>query len=88
MVVVELLGGLGNQMFQYALGRRLAFERACKLKLDLSGYADDAKRSYRLDRFAIVGELATRQDVARGDPAADAPRFETGAHRIGNGLVL
>ena len=64
MVVVELLGGLGNQMFQYALGRRLAFERACKLKLDLSGYADDAKRSYRLDRFAIVGELATRQDVA------------------------
>jgi hypothetical protein len=27
MIIVRLLGGLGNQMFQYALGRTLSFLR-------------------------------------------------------------
>ena len=28
MIIVKLMGGLGNQMFQYALGRRLAYEHS------------------------------------------------------------
>src|SRR5512144_2583022 len=48
MIIVKLSGGLGNQMFQYAAGRRLALVRSTTLKLDLSFFAGNAARSYRL----------------------------------------
>jgi len=35
MIIVNLIGGLGNQMFQYALGRRLALLNDATLKFDL-----------------------------------------------------
>ncbi len=38
MVIMNICGGLGNQMFQYAAGRRLAHHRHTELKLDLRGY--------------------------------------------------
>ena len=34
MLIVKLLGGLGNQMFEYALGRRLAIETQHELRFD------------------------------------------------------
>lgn len=36
MIIVRLKGGLGNQMFQYALGRRLALKYKAELRLDLT----------------------------------------------------
>lgn len=36
MVYVRLMGGLGNQMFQYAAGRALALKLGTKLSVDLS----------------------------------------------------
>ena len=36
MIIVQLAGGLGNQLFQYAMGRTLAMRNNCELKLDLS----------------------------------------------------
>ena len=35
MVTVRLMGGLGNQMFQYALGRTIAQRRGTSLALDV-----------------------------------------------------
>ncbi len=37
MVITKLVGGLGNQMFQYAAGRALAWRTKQELKMDLSG---------------------------------------------------
>ncbi|EFB2811560.1 alpha-1,2-fucosyltransferase, partial [Escherichia coli] len=34
--IVRLTGGLGNQMFQYALARSLAKKYNARLKLDIS----------------------------------------------------
>ncbi|MDD2720642.1 MAG: alpha-1,2-fucosyltransferase [Gallionella sp.] len=39
MIISKVLGGLGNQMFQYAAGRALALERGLPFRLDLSGFA-------------------------------------------------
>lgn len=36
MIIVKLMGGLGNQMFEYACGRALSIKLNTQLKLDLS----------------------------------------------------
>lgn len=63
MIIVKMQGGLGNQFFQYALGRRLSLDRKTTLKLDLSWYATQSSRSYQLDRYRVHAEPATRAEV-------------------------
>lgn len=65
MIVVQLLGGLGNQLFQYAIGRRLSLERNVPLKLDVSALARDLLRTYKLSFFNITETIATSTDVWR-----------------------
>src|SRR5690242_5626379 len=68
MIVVRLKGGLGNQMFQYAAGRRLAQARSVELKLDLSWFdnigAEETPRRYELKFLNIRETIATAQDIA------------------------
>lgn len=64
MIIVRLMGGLGNQLFQYALGRCLAARNQVPLKLDLSFYESQTLRSYRLDHFNIVASIASEEEVA------------------------
>lgn len=51
MITVKLMGGLGNQMFQYACGRALAERMRTQLCFDLSAYKNYRLRGYGLDRF-------------------------------------
>lgn len=62
-VYVRLIGGLGNQLFQYATARAVALRNKSDLVLDtraysadvtLPGSADKVRRSYDLGNFAIV----------------------------------
>jgi hypothetical protein len=59
MIIVKINGGLGNQMFQYALGRHLAEIHQKKLLLDASGLSDPqfnlTPRVYELDAFKNIG---------------------------------
>ena len=66
-VVTRLIGGLGNQMFQYAAGRALALRCGAALKLDLSGFAAaiQTKRRYELDCFSIHGSVASQRELAK-----------------------
>jgi Glycosyl transferase family 11 len=48
-----MIGGLGNQMFQYAAGKALAERHGVPLALDLSGFKNYALRSFLLDRLRI-----------------------------------
>lgn len=38
MIVIRFIGGLGNQLFQYALGRYLSMIHGLSLRFDISGY--------------------------------------------------
>lgn len=63
MIYVRLNGGLGNQMFQYAAGRRLALHLQTGLKLDLSVYESDGLRTYGLAPFRIEAEVASGAEL-------------------------
>ena len=65
MVIVKLIGGLGNQMFEYALGRALAKRNNTEMKLDVSGFKDDPnKRIYSLGFFNTIQNFATPPEIA------------------------
>lgn len=64
MIIVRLLGGLGNQMFQYALGRHLSLERQVSLMLDTRPLDDDALRDYALGNFQVEARVALASDLS------------------------
>jgi hypothetical protein len=55
MITLSVLGGLGNQMFQYAAGKALAERHGVDLALDLSGFTDTklTPRPFLLDRLRV-----------------------------------
>lgn len=72
MVVVQLIGGLGNQMFQYALGRSLAISRGDRLSLyvgklastfRIGGAPQPDARSFGLDVFDIAADITTLEKL-------------------------
>ena len=65
MIISRILGGLGNQMFQYALGRRLSLERDETLFLDLSAFDEYPLRTYTLNRYRVDAPIADAGDVMR-----------------------
>lgn len=65
MIIIRLVGGLGNQLFQYALGRKLSYINNVELKLDISNYKTDSLRSYQLDKFNIVESIASKEEIAQ-----------------------
>jgi hypothetical protein len=65
MIIVNLKGGLGNQMFQYALGRKLALKNRDCFKLDITGYPRQTLRSYGLSAFRIKEDIASNATVKK-----------------------
>lgn len=53
-IILKLQGGLGNQLFQYALARNIQLETGAQLIIDVSDFPyDKAYRSYSLEPFNI-----------------------------------
>ncbi len=69
MIIVRLIGGLGNQMFQYAAGLALAEQRRTVLKLDVSWFRHDpayeAHNRYALSCLNITEQFATQEEIDR-----------------------
>lgn len=62
MITTKLQGGLGNQMFQYSLGRAVAKRLGTDFQLDVSTYhnlvSGDTPRAYALGVFNVVEHFA------------------------------
>ena len=65
MIIVEVTGGLGNQMFQYALYRRLQL-LGKDVKLDLSFYhTKQTLRKFELGIFKLPLQVADQREICR-----------------------
>lgn len=62
MIIVKLRGGLGNQLFQYALGRKLAVQKGTVLKLEISDLKK-GNREFQLSKFNTHFRIATKTDL-------------------------
>lgn len=72
MILVQLSGGLGNQLFQYAHGRSLAVANGDELLLDLSQLQESQRpdtpttpRVYELHRYNVKATVAAPAIVQR-----------------------
>jgi len=69
VITVSLIGGLGNQMFQYAAGKALAERHNVPLALDLSGFRNYPLRSFLLDRLSVPEAELARAFEANAEKA-------------------
>lgn len=65
MICVQLSGGLGNQLFQYAMGRSLSLDHGAALTLDLSFFDNYEWHVFSLAPFAAPQHFASREQVTR-----------------------
>lgn len=65
MIFFHVIGGLGNQMFQYAAGRALAMARGLPLRLDVTGFDGyGLHQGFELQRvFRCEAPLASADEV-------------------------
>ncbi|MBQ6296635.1 MAG: alpha-1,2-fucosyltransferase [Selenomonadaceae bacterium] len=61
MIISRIVGGIGNQMWQYAAGRRLAHKFNTEFKLHIQ--LDGKFTKYALGEFNITATIATPQEV-------------------------
>ncbi len=89
MIIVRLKGGLGNQMFQYALGKNLSLKHSVELKIDKSFFEDRTihhsftRRDYMLDFFNINEPFADDFTLQKLNKTKD-PLFDRIIHKISN----
>jgi len=67
MIAINLRGGLGNQMFQYAAGLSLAKKNNSELLMDTSWFENidpkDTVRKYELDCFLLDQNIVDKVDI-------------------------
>ena len=82
MILVRLMGGLGNQMFQYAYAKHISLFNNVPLKLDVSLLGNDDKlkdrvvRNFDLDLFSIQEKetFATVKEIEKFN-GKESPSF-------------
>jgi hypothetical protein len=85
MIIAKLIGGLGNQMFQYAAGRYLAHLHQTDLLVDNSFLLQNpngayTKRELELSVFNLDLKIATLDDIEKFN-IAGANKYSRALHR-------
>lgn len=67
MIIVKIIGGLGNQMFQYAANRAISLKLDVELKIDMRDFSTyKLHQGFELDKlFNIDAKIALSEDVSK-----------------------
>lgn len=63
MIISHIIGGLGNQMFQYAAGFRLAHALGVEYKIDVSDFETYKIQDYSLGTLSITAPVASERET-------------------------
>lgn len=78
MVTTKLLGGLGNQMFQYAVARALAIKFNCPVRVDITAFKSyQIHNGFELQKFAL-----DRETLKLDCPQDKTPKQELGQSKF------
>ena len=77
MIITHLIGGLGNQLFQYAAGRRLSVLHNTELKMDITDFDENNSRFYDLKHFNIKENIASRKETLAFKENSLVSQFKT-----------
>lgn len=69
MIISHIIGGLGNQMFQYAAARCVAEKHHVPLKLDISDFSDYNLRTFALSNLNTSFSIASPVEISTLKPA-------------------
>jgi len=89
MVISYIIGGLGNQLFQYAAGRCVAERNKVPLKLDIHNLKNFDSRNFDLEKFHTGILFATEEEIRNLRPSGNVaklrqylePKFQRTYHR-------
>ncbi|MEY4986541.1 MAG: hypothetical protein RL567_320 [Bacteroidota bacterium] len=65
MVIIKVSGGLGNQLFQFALGVAIEETLGYQVKYDLQEYSLSGYRKFDLDKFVGDLKIASIEEIAQ-----------------------
>tara|TARA_R110002096_G_scaffold152824_20_gene316258 strand:- start:13082 stop:13957 length:876 start_codon:yes stop_codon:yes gene_type:complete len=65
VIIGNIKGGLGNQMFQYAFAYAVAKNNKTRLQLDISNFDSYGLRQYELGKYCINVEITSVSEVNR-----------------------
>ena len=65
MIMLRLIGGMGNQLFQYATAKALAMQKSCELVLDITAFETYKLHRYSLNHLKISAPVASPSIVGQ-----------------------
>lgn len=76
MVIIKITGGLGNQLFQFAMGLALEETLGFQVKYDLSAYKIVGSRKFDLDKFVGNLKIANSEEIERNNNVLQKIKFQ------------
>lgn len=76
MVIIRVTGGLGNQLFQFAMGLSIEETLGYQVKYDLSDYKIVGSRKFDLDKFVSNFQIASIEEIERNNNVLQKVKFK------------
>jgi hypothetical protein len=78
MVVCNLTGGIGNQLFQYAMAKSVALRGKTELFFDIRSFQWDELRTFKLDQLGLDYKIVSNEMVEflKSNPLSYYQRFK------------